>query len=396
MKTPCRRLAACILVCGLLTMAGCGSSAPTATPTVDPSLPTVSVVGGFASLPPDTGGGSNVGQLSVSVRFTVTLSAPPNGIATVDYQAVNGTARGGGDYSKTANMLTFLPGETSKIVDVPVIGGGSRHPYSTPTDVTFYLVLSNPSANIALGTASAIGTIMYAPGLNDTGVLTCATASGDGLPCESTGAGTDQYPVQDAEFGRDAIAQAGLLTKIGGGAAGFDYTKLDINGKPLPDQSTDYAGTPWSCVRDNVTGLYWEVKTPPGTPGSLHDATITYTWYDTDQHTNGGSPGVQCTTTSACDTEAYVAAVNQLGYCGATNWRMPTTAELQSLVDYGRTGGAATDTAYFPNTQTGAWYWADSPSAAQAGDAWGVDFGSGGIVTNASSSPGYVRLVHNK
>ena len=49
------------------------------------------------------------------------------------------------------------------------------------------------------------------------------------------------------------------------------YTKISNDGIILADQSQvwDYngsepAGTQWSCVRDNDTGLYWEVKTNDG------------------------------------------------------------------------------------------------------------------------------------
>ena len=48
------------------------------------------------------------------------------------------------------------------------------------------------------------------------------------------------------------------------------YTKLDENGDDLP-----YEATTWVMVRDNVTGLIWEVKTDDG---SIHDKDDTYGW----------------------------------------------------------------------------------------------------------------------
>lgn len=59
------------------------------------------------------------------------------------------------------------------------------------------------------------------------------------------------------------------------GHAGFSFTKLDANGNELLANATD-----WSCVKDNVTGLIWEVKQGGnGTVGDegLHDADDTYT-----------------------------------------------------------------------------------------------------------------------
>ena len=83
-----------------------------------------------------------------------------------------------------------------------------------------------------------------------------------------------------ATHGRDALARAGQLQKVGGGEAGFDFTKLDANGNALPASATS-----WDCVRDNVTGLIWEVKTTSG----LRSWSNTYTWYD--PNSPDGNPG---------------------------------------------------------------------------------------------------------
>ena len=65
------------------------------------------------------------------------------------------------------------------------------------------------------------------------------------------------HPSQDARYGRDAQAMA----RIGGGEAGFDFTALNASGQTTPPTS---GATPHPCVRDNVTGLVWEVKTADG------------------------------------------------------------------------------------------------------------------------------------
>ena len=61
------------------------------------------------------------------------------------------------------------------------------------------------------------------------------------------------------------------------------YTKLDAVGNDLSDTATS-----WTMVRDNVTGLIWEVKTDDG---SVHDKDNKYTWYDRNPFTNGGDAG---------------------------------------------------------------------------------------------------------
>lgn len=377
-------------------LTSCGGSSPAASGNIDASLPKVSVIGGYTSLPPNTGGGVQQGEVNANVRFTVSLSAQPNGIASVDFAAVSGTAKRRIDFPVTANTLYFQPGETQKVVDVRVMGGGSRHPYTTPTDKIFYLQLQNPSANIALGTARATGVIMYAPGLNDTGITGCATTGAKGLPCENAASGTDAYPAQDAEFGRDVIAENHQLDKIGTGDAAFDFTKLDINGSPLQDQTTGYAANPWYCVRDNATGLFWEVKTADSNPTSpRHHASNTYTWYKGGKNPVGTAGTSGTCADSTCDTDAYVTAVNQQGYCGSTRWRMPTADELQSLADYGSISGPAIDTDFFPLTQSGD-YWAASQAAGTNGRAWSVDFDSGAIGQRDTATAAYIRLVHTK
>ena len=49
------------------------------------------------------------------------------------------------------------------------------------------------------------------------------------------------------------------------------YTKLDAQGNDLPESATV-----WAMVRDNVTGLIWEIKTDDG---YIHDKDDTY-WFD--------------------------------------------------------------------------------------------------------------------
>ena len=48
------------------------------------------------------------------------------------------------------------------------------------------------------------------------------------------------------------------------------YTKISYDGKKLPDNAKS-----WSCVRDNNSGLVWEVKS---TDGGIHDRENIYRW----------------------------------------------------------------------------------------------------------------------
>ncbi|EII3003404.1 DUF1566 domain-containing protein [Vibrio cholerae] len=220
--------------------------------------------------------------------------------------------------------------------------------------------------------------------LNDTGLDWCADGNQNNLDCPVQG-----YEGQDGEHGRDALARKGQLQKIGGGAAGFDFTKLDNSGNPLPETASD-----WSCVRDNVSGLIWEVKQPAGSAG-LRDANHTYSWYNPDNSTNGGHAGTQnggSCQGSACDTQAFVNAVNSQGLCGASDWRLPSVNELLSIVHNGRSAPAI-DPSYFPYTPQHSLYWSSFPDAYDSYGAWDVDFDFGDVYRRSKGYNDRVRLV---
>lgn len=232
--------------------------------------------------------------------------------------------------------------------------------------------------------------------LNDTGQNWCANNTTGNLGCPQSG-----FPDQDGDHGRDAQARAGTLVKIGGGEAGFDYTKISNSGNPLPASAALGSGpNDWGCTRDNVTGLIWEVKT--NNPTSLRHMNHTYTWYSTDANVNGGNPGSLGTATtcnntlSQCNTQAYVAAVNAQGLCGANNWRMPTPQELQGIVHYGRSFPAI-DRVYFVNTSNSGnaqYIWTGRSWAAVASAAQLVHFVRGDVsVGNKADFVIGVRLV---
>lgn len=229
--------------------------------------------------------------------------------------------------------------------------------------------------------------------LNDTGLLQCYDSTGTVIGCASNGA-------DDGRYGRDAAAGVGLLSRIGAGAAGFDFTKIAndssvlAGGAALGSNPTD-----WACTRDNVTGLTWEVKTSSG----LRSGTHTYTWYDTDATRNGGDAGSlganSCGGTlsaysNQCNTTHYAAAVNASGLCGQNDWRLPSLRELESLVHFGiPTTGAvpAIDVSHFPNTQAS--YYASATNYWFPLAYWSVVFNNGKFSNQLKSAANYVRLV---
>jgi hypothetical protein len=89
------------------------------------------------------------------------------------------------------------------------------------------------------------------------------------------------------------------------------------------------------------------------------------------------------------------AACEKLGFAGHKDWRLPTVAELFSIVDHTKdaeVNESAIDIAVFPDTKC-SWYWSSTPIAWSSGFAWFVAFGSGLVVGYGKGHGGYVRPV---
>lgn len=113
----------------------------------DPILPAASLSIGDV---PKTEGNTGTSP----ANFTVTLSPSSTATVTVSYTTVPGSATRGVDYTSTTGLLTFLPGETSQPIAVPVAGDVAAEP-----DETFFVTLQSPS-NATLADGGGVGTIV--------------------------------------------------------------------------------------------------------------------------------------------------------------------------------------------------------------------------------------------
>lgn len=113
-----------------------------------------------------------------------------------------------------------------------------------------------------------------------------------------------------------------------------EYTKVARDGSAIG--RTAQLGTApksWACTYDSSSKLLWEIKTEDR---SLRDRNWSYSWYSDDAKIHLGNPGTansgNCVDQVNCDTQKFVQQVNREGLCGANDWRLPTLAELQSLI----------------------------------------------------------------
>ena len=88
-----------------------------------------------------------------NATFTVSLSAASGRTTSVNFATANGTAIAGSDYTATSGILTFAPGETSKTINVAILGDTIIEP-----NETFFVNLSN-ATNATISDDQGIGTI---------------------------------------------------------------------------------------------------------------------------------------------------------------------------------------------------------------------------------------------
>lgn len=147
-------------------------------------------------------------------------------------------------------------------------------------------------------------------------------------------------------------------------------------------------------MKDNVTGLVWEVKT---TSEGIYNIDITYQWGGLtaigrdhpERHGDYYDPS----------WNDLVQGSNNASLCGFDNWRVPTVSELSSIFNKG-TFAPSIDSNYFPNTVS-SWFWTSSPAAGNTsiqgeGLAWLVNFYDGRDSFIFRDYDYRVRLVRSK
>ena len=287
---------------------------------------------------------------------------------------------------------------TNKKINEPTATKYSDTNLTPNTTYYYWLKACKTGGDCSEFSPTASGKTKLIQPLNDSGITWGGNyVSGNNPTCTS-----NISSPQDCNQGRDAKAQANTLTKTGGGHGGFDFSKLGADGSVLSIQNGTWAdngseenGTKWSCVKDNHTGLIWEVKT---NDDSIHDKDNKYRWGGI---TAIGRDHVSKEGTYYDDWNSLVNGANQNNYggstglCGFTDWRVPAIYELQTIINMNSINPAIDDD-YFPNLGSNN-YWSSLPYANNSFEVWLVNFYYGKV-----SYGGYrynktlVRLVRGR
>ncbi|WP_083468781.1 Calx-beta domain-containing protein [Nostoc piscinale] len=87
-----------------------------------------------------------------TVTYNVTLSNASSQTITVQYATANGSAIAGSDYTATTGTLTFNPGVTSQVINIPILNDSVNE-----ANKTLILSLKSPT-NATLGTTASVTT----------------------------------------------------------------------------------------------------------------------------------------------------------------------------------------------------------------------------------------------
>jgi hypothetical protein len=183
--------------------------------------------------------------------------------------------------------------------------------------------------------------------LPDTGQILCYDDEGNQI----------ETPDKEAAFyGQDGVFSIFPMS----------FTKLREGGEVLDDEVTWEQG--WRMVKDNNTGLVWEVKSQH--LGDINYKTDRYSWHD---------------------AQVYIERLNKQDYGGFSDWRLPNREELRTIVNYADMIPAI-DLAFFPSVLPD-FYWSKDPYIPNPKLIWGIYFAFGCGICYLMDSPFLVRAV---
>ena len=177
------------------------------------------------------------------------------------------------------------------------------------------------------------------------------------------------------------------------------FKVLKTDGQPAAKEDMEGADDlEGACAQDLFTGLVWEIKTD--SPG-LHDWRNTYSWYNPKETIAleldyRGTPAAGQCTGSDCDTAAFRQAVNEAGFCGHNDWRIPSRDELASISELQKADSPPTINVDVFRFAQSVEYWSSNDYSFQWNAAWAWNFEFGHDRVDWKKTPKTVRLVRGQ
>ncbi len=146
------------------------------------------------------------------------------------------------------------------------------------------------------------------------------------------------------------------------------WQKIGLQGESLAVDALE-----WAAAIDEKTKLMWAIN--PNKTTDFPNPKKRMTWND---------------------AMAWVSHVNKTGWCGYSNWRLPTIDELKILITKKKQGDLFIRVDVFTDINTNIyWVWSSSPVANNSNYAWFVNFYNGYDNDHLKSYSYYVRLVRS-
>jgi choice-of-anchor B domain-containing protein len=205
----------------------------------------------------------------VVASFGVSLSRAVPNVVTVDFATESGSAIQDVDFESASGLLTFQPGETSKVVDVTVFGDVLNE-----ADETFRVRLSN-AQNARIPDSTGTGKI-----LNDD-PEPALSVSDAGAVVEGDGPGvTASFTVTlSAVSGQNVSAQA---KAVDGTASSNDYTATNVTLIFVPGQTSKTVSVAVTGDERDESDEFFLLQLSSSNNASISDGEATGTIQDDD------------------------------------------------------------------------------------------------------------------
>ena len=212
--------------------------------------------------------------------------------------------------------------------------------------------------------------------------LTCIAYNKDGVEVASDTIAVDV---------KEKISTSSTVAKKTGQTKSYDEDGNEVTDNSLKDDGNYQKGVAphysrddaTDIVTDHITGLEWQDDDEAGS--------ITKQWLTDDNYNicKDDNSAPECYDTSGDTATTYCQNLDG----GNKGWRLPTSKELEGIVDYGKYNPSI-DKIYFYNVVSSS-YWSSTIYKGNRKGAWYVNFYKGGVNGTAKAYNKYVKCVRD-